>query len=378
MLSSEGLLKALTARTPRLALLALTVVVILPAVWSRKAERRESALDVLRLLLFGPPQLTPDQPTGQGRRPAPSTYTRSMTTDRYVGGRAEYRGLMTAEDVADVLLIWLSNRTNRWAGEYVSVKEFAGDDETLLQWAEEAAWLLQERGHVAVLKVPGCLDAAIADSGLVEADRILAKRDNHVARFGYVLDRLVAQAFASPDGAVQLQMFVATTLYLGEHLKVAVVLRAARGLRDYGLAVLTPAEGHPTTLTLTPRGELCAMSGQKVNQYVSEQTPASAGPVFTQNVYGGTAAQGMNVTQNVGVQTDQLADLVRQLRGFATTLPTAEREDFLVDVEVLEDTEQGPQARLSAGQRIMLALNAAPGAQAMVEIVGQVIGALGG
>ncbi|MFD5145876.1 hypothetical protein [Streptomyces sp. NPDC058401] len=111
---------------------------------------------------------------------------------------------------------------------------------------------------------------------------------------------------------------------------------------------------------------------------MSEQTPAAAGPSFTQNVYGGTAAQGVNVTQNIGVQADQLADLVRQLRGLAPTLPQADQEEFLVDVEVLEDTEQAPRARLSAGQRIMLALNAAPAAQAAVETLGQVIGALGG
>ncbi|MEU3836079.1 hypothetical protein [Streptomyces microflavus] len=367
MLSSEGLLKALTARTPRFTLLVLTVV-ILPAVWSRKEGRRKSALYVLHLLLFGPPQPTLDQPTEQDQRLTPRTYTRSMATD----------GLMTAENVADVLLIWLSSHTGRDVGKCVDVKDFAGAEEVYVQRVEEAARLLHERGHVEELRTFGCSAVSITHSGLREADRILAERENHGARFSYVLDRLVAEAIASPEGTVQLLPFVATTIYLGEHLEITVVLRAARSLREYGLAVLTPAEGHPTTLTLTPRGELCAMSGQKVNQYVSEQTPAPAGPVFTQNVYGGTAAQGMNVTQNVGVQADQLADLVRQLRSFATTLPAAEQEDFLVDVEVLEDTEQGAQARLSAGQRIMLALNAAPGAQAIVEIVGQVIGALGG
>ncbi|MFD6181423.1 hypothetical protein [Streptomyces goshikiensis] len=284
---------------------------------------------------------------------------------------------MTAEGVADALLTWLSSHCNRWAGEYVSLKEFAGDDETLIQRAEDAAWLLQERGHVWVLESYVC-SVAITDGGLHEADRILAERGNHGARFSFVLDQLIARAFASPDGAVRLQMFVATTIYLGEHLDVAVVLRAARSLCDYGLAVATPTEGHPATLTLTSRGEHCAMSGQKVNKYVSDQIPAAAGPVFTQNVYGGTAAQGVNVTQNVGVQADQLADLVQQLRGFAVTLPPADQEDFLVDVEVLEDAEQVPQARLSAGQRIMLALNAAPGAQAIAELVGQIMGALGG
>lgn len=229
-----------------------------------------------------------------------------------------------------------------------------------------------------MLETLGCVAVSITYRGLREADRIVAERGDHGARFAYVLDRLVSQAFASPDGVVPLQTFIATTMYLGEHPEIAVILRAARSLRDYGLAVLTPADGHHKTLTLTSRGEHCAMSGQKVNQYVSEQTPAPAGPVFTQNVYGGTAAQGVNVTQNVGVQADQLADLVRQIRGLAPTLPQTDQEDFLVDVEVLEDTEQAPQARLSAGQRIMLALNAAPGAQAITAMVGQVIGALGG
>lgn len=285
---------------------------------------------------------------------------------------------MTAEGVADVLLIWLSSHTNRWAGEYVSVKEFAGDKETLLQRAEEAAELLQERGHVWVLETSGCSNVAITDSGLREADRILAERDNHGARFSYVLDRLISQAFASPDGTVGLQMFVATTLYLGEHVDVPVILRAARSLADYGLAVLSPDDGHLKSLTLTPRGELCAMSGKNVRQYVSEQIPAAAGPVFNQNVYGGTAAQGVHVTQNVGVQADQLADLVRQLRGLAPTLPQPDQEEFLYDVEVLEDVEQTPETRLSSGQRIMAALNAAPGAQAALAILGQVIGALGG
>ena len=111
---------------------------------------------------------------------------------------------------------------------------------------------------------------------------------------------------------------------------------------------------------------------------MSEQTPATAGPSFTQNVYGGTAAQAMTVTQNIGVQADQLADLMRQLRGLAPTLSQTCQEDFLADVEVLEDMEQAPRARLNAGQRIMLALNTAPAAQAVVETLEQVISALGG
>ncbi|MFE1331799.1 hypothetical protein [Streptomyces microflavus] len=277
-----------------------------------------------------------------------------------------------------MLLIWLSNRTNKWAGEYFSVKEFAGDNETLLQRAEEAAGLLQEGGHVWVLETSGCSNVAITDSGLREADRILAERDNHGARFSYVLNRLIAQAFASPDGIVGLQTFVATTLYLGEHVDLPVILRAARSLADCGLAVLSPTDGHLKSLTLTPRGELCAMSGKNVRQYVSQQIPAAAGPVFNQNVYGGTAAQGVHVTQNVSVQADQLAELVHQLRGLAPTLPRPDQEEFLYDVEVLEDVEQTPETRLSSGQRIMAALNAAPGAQAALGILGQVIGALGG
>ncbi|MFD4948095.1 hypothetical protein ACFVYE_33365 [Streptomyces sp. NPDC058239] len=115
-----------------------------------------------------------------------------------------------------------------------------------------------------------------------------------------------------------------------------------------------------------------------------QSTPA-VGPTFIQNVHGGTAAQRFNVSQNVGVQPDQLAGLVRQLRGLAGEVPEQAREGFLQDVEVLEDTERAPEQRMRAGQRIVAALNAVPalqaaveGGEAIIESVSQVVGALGG
>ncbi len=291
---------------------------------------------------------------------------------------------MTTEDLAYAMLTWLSSRTQRDTRESVALSEFAGED-VLVQQAEEAVRLLEKRGHVSMLETLAWIGVSITFEGLREADRVSAERANHGAQFNHALDQLVAQAFAAPDGAIQLQSFVATTLFLGGHLDVAVVLRAARFLRDYGLAVLTPAEGQPQTLTLTSGGEDCAMSGKKVRKYMSDQSTPTAGPTFTQIVHGGTAAQGFNVTQNVGVQPDQLAGLVRQLRGLAEEVPEQAREEFLQDVEVLEDTEQAPEERRHAGQRIVAALNAVPalqaaveGGQAIVETVRQVIGALGG
>ncbi|MFT9784643.1 hypothetical protein ACMZ5E_00175 [Streptomyces rhizosphaericola] len=284
---------------------------------------------------------------------------------------------MTTEDLAYAVLTWLSDRTQRDTYESVDLTEFAENDLHVEQ-IEEATRLLEKRGHVSVLETLGWIGASITFEGLREADRITAERSNHGARLNHAVDQLVAQAFAAPDGAVNLQAFVATTLFLGEHLDIPVVLRAARYLRDHGLAVLTPADGQPQTLTLTSVGEDCAMSGTKVRKYVSDQNTPAAGPTFTQIVHGGTAAQGYNVTQNIGVQPDQLADLVRQLRGLAQAVPEQEREGFIEDIEVLEDTSQAPQVRSRAGQRIMTMLTGAPGVQAVVETLGQVIGTLGG
>ncbi|PCG87112.1 hypothetical protein CIB93_04495 [Streptomyces sp. WZ.A104] len=284
---------------------------------------------------------------------------------------------MTTEDLACVLLMGLSDRTQRDTYASVALTEFA-DDDVRVEQVEEAARLLEKRGHVSVLETLGWIGASVTFEGLREADRITAERANHGARLSHALDQLVEQAFAAPDATVRLQTFVATTLFLGEHLGVAVVLRAARYLHDHGLAVLTPAAGQPETLTLTSAGEDCALSGTKVRKYVSDQNTPVAGPTFTQIVHGGTAAQGYHVTQNVGVQPDQLADLVRELRGLVQQVPEQAREEFLEDVEVLEDTEQDPQVRSRAGHRIMTALNAAPGVQAVVETLGQVIGALSG
>ncbi|MFI5753169.1 hypothetical protein ACIBBE_46920 [Streptomyces sp. NPDC051644] len=291
---------------------------------------------------------------------------------------------MTIEDLAYAMLTWLSSRTQRDTREPVALSEFV-DEDVLIQQAEEAARLLEHRGHVSMLETLGWIGVSITFEGLREADRVCGEQVNHGARFDHALEQLVTQASAAPAGAIQLQSFVATTLFLGGHLDVAVVLRAARFLRDYGLAVLTPAEGHPQTLTLTSDGENCAMSGKKVRKYMSDQSTPTAGPTFIQNVHGGTAAQGFKVTQNVGVQPDQLAGLVRQLRGLAGEVPEQAREEFLQDVEVLEDTEQAPAQRMRAGQRIVAALNAVPallaaveGSRAVIETVSQMVSALGG
>ncbi|MFD4948096.1 hypothetical protein ACFVYE_33370 [Streptomyces sp. NPDC058239] len=124
-----------------------------------------------------------------------------------------------------------------------------------------------------MLETLAWIGVSITFEDLREADRVCAERANHGARFDHALDQLAAQAFAAPSGAIQLQSFVATTLFLGGHLDIAVVLRAARFLRDYGLAVLTPAEGQPQTLTSTSGGENCAMSGKKVRKCMSTKAP---------------------------------------------------------------------------------------------------------
>lgn len=99
-----------------------------------------------------------------------------------------------------------------------------------------------------------------------------------------------------------------------------------------------------------------AVAEAGVRRFVSEQDHSGAGPVFNQYVNGGTAAQAQKLTQNVGIQPEQLVNLFDQLRHLAPQLPSDVRDEFLNDIEVLEDSDQHPRQRLSAGQRIMDAL----------------------
>lgn len=221
-------------------------------------------------------------------------------------------------------------------------------------------------------------------AGKREAIRIKAERQAPGALLTHTVERLAHAAFPKGLGRWELSSFAENLLFRGsdlgesDYLGSSIVERAGFYLKGHGLAeftvILFSQEVRdiayrwwsrrmrtieitiPKELKLTAHGIDCVLSGMNVREYLNTQSPAGAGPVFNQNVYGGTAAQGVNVTQNVGVQPEQLANLIRQLRNVAPQLPSAEREEFLSDVEVLEDTDQPPQDRLGAGQRIKAAL----------------------
>lgn len=88
--------------------------------------------------------------------------------------------------------------------------------------------------------------------------------------------------------------------------------------------------------------------------------PSPTGPVFTQhNHAGGVGAQGMEVTQNVGAQAGELMTLIARLRELAPPPGASGRDEYITDVEVLEDEAQQPTVRLSAWRRLRDALGQA-------------------
>ncbi|MFK4103198.1 hypothetical protein ACI2L1_24580 [Streptomyces sp. NPDC019531] len=187
-------------------------------------------------------------------------------------------------------------------------------------------------------------------------------RGNRTTRFEYLVGELVDAAAEDPTDTVRLDRFIGAAVSLGEHTTIDEVLRAAQYLHRHGLATFRIGTGHqPESLTLTLRGIDCVLSGKKVSQFVSEQ-PQAAGPVtnnFTQkNSAGAAGAQGVHVTQHVGVQPTQLAELIGQLREVAPQLEldVTQRDSFIEDVEILDDSNRDTQVRLSAGQRLKAAL----------------------
>ncbi len=240
-------------------------------------------------------------------------------------------------------------------------------------------------------------------AGKREAKRIAVERQAPGAWFNHTVERLVYAAFLKELNRAGLSSFAEGLLFWGSDLNGSsyrnrdMVTRAARYLQDHGLAEHTvstrsvqvpvsyrwwdtrmrTAEITTEEFKLTAHGMDCVLSGMTVREYLSTQGSAGAGPVFNQNVYGGTAAQGVNVTQNVGVQLEQLASLIHQLRAVAPQLPQVDQEEFLHDVDVLEDADQEPQDRLSAGQRIKAALlsgSSQLGGQAIVAALERITG----
>lgn len=81
----------------------------------------------------------------------------------------------------------------------------------------------------------------------------------------------------------------------------------------------------------------------------------NSNPVFKQTIEaGGTGAQGMTVTQNVGISPSDLNGLVAELTTLARHLGSAGQ--FSSDVATLRDTEATPHTRRAAWERIKSAL----------------------
>ncbi|MET8625749.1 hypothetical protein ABZW30_18705 [Kitasatospora sp. NPDC004669] len=109
-------------------------------------------------------------------------------------------------------------------------------------------------------------------------------------------------------------------------------------------------------------------------------------PIFHQTVQaGGSGTQGMYVTQNIthnaGFTAAELASLMGRLREVAPGLGMGEARtrEFVLDVDVLEASDREPEARRSAGRRVLAALQWAgekAGAAALTAGVQALVGAI--
>ncbi|MFD6181424.1 hypothetical protein [Streptomyces goshikiensis] len=289
MLSSEGLLKVLTGRAPRLMLLAVTVIVVAPAVWSRNAERRESALDVLRLLLFGLPQPSPGRYVEQGHRPGSRIYTRPMTTDRLV----------------DTLLFWAMDESggditcHLGPSIHISPSRLPVPDEAAVQ---DAIHGLVSRGwaHVG----PRGRNASgeivfytLTSAGVQEADRRRRAIGSRRDRLVYAENAILTWVFetAEPGRPVELIDFIDSDVnsFYGSQLTAAEVTAASNNL--VGLKMLSTTSGSLTGVWLQAEGIACAMSDQPVRKYIERKSQH-----FEQHIHPGAAgAQGIEVSQRV-------------------------------------------------------------------------------
>ncbi|MFE3762478.1 hypothetical protein ACFXPI_12015 [Streptomyces sp. NPDC059104] len=254
-----------------------------------------------------------------------------------------------AEDLAVELLMWLLEAPAATGAQLV-LGDFVADDEQRAGRADAAARMLRNRGHATLEYTFGAALVAATQAGLAEAERVVRDRGSVDRQLEYLLGELLRQAAGAPCGTVGLGPFRAGTRFLGVPVHPGILDRAVRYLVDRRLARLLMADGKPATLMLTPRGEDCAVSTLTVRQYMNDQQQTAA-PAFTQNVYGGAAAQGVAFTQNVGRSETETALLIGRLRVLLSEhgLPGPL---FDGDIEVLQDPDQAPARRAGAWRRI--------------------------
>ncbi|MBT2456696.1 hypothetical protein [Streptomyces sp. ISL-86] len=250
--------------------------------------------------------------------------------------------------------------------------EFVADDDPRAAAAEAAARMLRGRGHLTLEYVFGGALVGPTKVGLAEADRVTRVRGRVDEQFTYVLDELVRQAADDPDAVVRLRPFQACTRFLGLPLRESIVWRAARYLHGHGLAHVLMSDGETRALMLTSRGEDCAMSMSTltVRQYMNDQQQPATAPAFTQNIYGGVAAQGMTNTQNIRHPSGETALPIDRIRALAAQLGL-DAASFDEDVELLQDTAQEPARRAGAWRRIKAGLlQAAPALAGQAALTG--------
>ncbi|WP_030296674.1 hypothetical protein [Streptomyces katrae] len=277
-------------------------------------------------------------------------------------------------DLAVELLIWMYGRRSA-AGIPVPLGQFVSDEDPRAAPAEAAARMLRGRGHLTLEYVFGGALVGPTEAGLAEADQVTRARGRVDAQFGYVLDELVRQAAEAPDAVVRLVPFLARTRFLGLPLREGIVRRAARYLQGHGLAQLWTDDPDAPALMLTSRGEDCAMSlsTSTVRHYMNDQRPHTA-PAFIMNVYGGAAAQGMAVTQNLGGPAAGTALLAERIRALAAEHGLGGAA-FDADVALVQDVDQDPARRAGAWHRIRAGLlQAAPALAGQTALAGIELG----
>ncbi|MEU3774325.1 hypothetical protein AB0F11_14195 [Streptomyces sp. NPDC032472] len=304
--------------------------------------------------------MVPDKPPAQHCPAQSATHRATLTPPRPVMPATD--SSMSLDDVADVLLTGLVEQTGRCTNTMVTVTRSRPGPNAVL----EAAALLRSRGHVRVLETFGAMALHLTYEGLRAADRIVRERANHGVRMGFILDRLVAAAYAEPASSVDLQAFTARTLHRGERLDASAVATAALDLRAYGLAILDPGDSRrPRQLTLTAAGRHCAATQPKVIQYMTRHTAAS-GPVFHQHIQpGATGTQAMNVTHHHGTQPADLSQLLEQLRAVAGL--TDDRDRYRADLDTVQDTHAPAETRHNALARMRSLLEAAGAASSIIQ-----------
>ncbi|OEV06281.1 hypothetical protein [Streptomyces oceani] len=199
------------------------------------------------------------------------------------------------------LLLWLDDREKQNPGGYIDITAFP--EELRLEDEDPAILALQldQHGLVQILRAMGPrTHVRLTDAGRVAVREQKDVQKDRAARLRHTMDALLRWLFdtANDQTPVNPALFLATpgSYFAGTEISGTDLHQALAYLAEHKL--IEHIDTDPATVTITPQGVSCALTGGSVQDHVNQPRPGATYNTYLPNAKGVLIGEQQHFTQN--------------------------------------------------------------------------------